>query len=265
MTIIQSIIFGAIQGIGEFLPISSTAHLVLLPYFTGWKDPGLSFDIALHVGTLIAVLSFFWKDWLNIFTSAISSIKKEGIKGLKNELLLFLFIGTIPGVIFGLLFEEKAATVFRSPILIAIALIFAGALLYWMDKKNKGTKELKDVTLTDSLLIGLSQALAIIPGVSRSGITITTGLFRKFNRANAARFSFLLSTPIIIGSALLKVPELVSAGVNISLLAGILSSAIFGYLAIKYLLKFLEKFGYEIFFWYRLFLGIAIFIFALNQ
>lgn len=261
ITIMQSIILGAIQGLGEFLPISSTAHLVLVPYFTGWTDPGLAFDISLHIGTLIAVLAFFWKDWLNIFSSAFYNFKKSGIKSFKKELLFYLIIGTLPGVLFGLLFEDKAETTFRSPVIIAFTLIFAGTLLYLADKKFKGGKELKDVTMSDSLLIGLSQALAIIPGVSRSGITITTGLFRNFNRANAARFSFLLSTPIIIGSALLKTPELINAGLNASLLSGILSSAIFGYLAIKYLLKFLEKYGYEVFFWYRLILGLIIIIF----
>lgn len=261
MTIIQSIIFGAIQGLGEFLPISSTAHLVLVPYFTGWVDPGLSFDIALHVGTLVAVLTFFYKDWINIFTSAFINLKKDGVKSFQKELLFLLIIGTIPGVFFGLLFEDKAETIFRSPLIIASALIAAGALLYWADKKYKGDKELKDVTLKDSLLIGLFQAIAIIPGVSRSGITITAGLFKGFNRANAARFSFLLSTPIIMGSAILKLPELINTGINISLVTGIMASAISGYLAIKYLLKFLEKYGYEIFFWYRLVLGLVIVLF----
>lgn len=258
MTIFQSIIFGIIQGIGEFLPISSTAHLVLMPHFTGWADPGLTFDIALHVGTLVAVLTFFYKDWINVFTSAYVNFKKGGVKSFKNELLFLLIIGTIPGVLFGLLFEEKAETVFRSPLIIASALIVAGALLYWADKKYKGDKELKDITLKDSLFIGLFQAIAIIPGVSRSGITITAGLLKNFNRANAARFSFLLSTPIIMGSAILKLPELINTGINTSLAIGILASAISGYLAIKYLLKFLEKYGYEIFFWYRLGLGVII-------
>ncbi|MBU4216710.1 undecaprenyl-diphosphatase UppP [Candidatus Parcubacteria bacterium] len=263
MTIIQSIIFGAIQGVGEFLPISSTAHLVLIPYFTGWADPGLTFDIALHVGTLIAVLAFFWKDWINIFSSALVNLKKDGIKSFKKELLFYLIIGTIPGVLFGLLFEKKAETIFRSPLVIATALILAGTLLYWADKKHKGNKELKDVTLKDSVIIGLFQALAIIPGISRSGITITAGLFKNFNRANAARFSFLLSTPIIMGSAILKLPKLLATNLDSSLLVGILASAIFGYLAIKYLLKFLEKYGYGIFFWYRLGLGIIIITFYL--
>lgn len=265
MSIFQSIILGAIQGLGEFLPISSTAHLALVSYFTGWTDPGLTFDIALHVGTLVAVLTFFWKDWFDIFTSAITNVKKEGFMSLKKELLYFLVIGTIPGVVFGLLLEDKAETIFRSPLIIASTLIIAGFFLYWADKKFKGQKELKDVNLKDAIFIGLFQALAIIPGVSRSGITITAGLFKNFNRSNAARFSFLLSTPIIAGSAILKVPELFASGLESSLLIGILTSAIFGYLAIKYLLRFLEKYGYELFFWYRLTLGIIIILFYLAK
>lgn len=258
ITIIQSIVFGAVQGLGEFLPISSTAHLVLIPYFTGWSDPGLTFDIALHVGTLIAVLAFFWKDWLDIFSSALTNIKKRGVIAIKKELLYYLAIGTIPGVILGLLLEKKVETVLRSPLLIAFTLIFAGAFLFWADKKNKGQKELKDINLTDSVIIGICQAIAIIPGVSRSGITITAGLFRNLNRATAARFSFLLSTPIIMGSAILKLPELFATNISAPLIIGIITSAIFGYLSIKFLLKFLEKFGYGAFFWYRLGLGLLI-------
>lgn len=264
-TITQSIILGAIQGLSEFLPISSTAHLILVPYFTGWTDPGLAFDIALHIGTLFAVLTFFWKDWLNIFSSAFINFKKDGIKSFKKELLFYLIIGTIPGVFFGLLLEEKAETTFRSDLIIASSLIIAGSLLYWADKKHKGQKEIKDVNLKDALIIGFFQAIAIIPGISRSGITITAGLFKNFSRAGAARFSFLLSTPIIVGSAILKIPELAGTGLSTPLFFGILSSAIFGYLSIKYLLKFLEKYGYSLFFWYRLALGIVIILFYFNK
>jgi len=254
----QPVIFGLVQGVGEFLPISSTAHLILLPFFTGWDDPGLSFDVALHVGTLIAVLAFFWKDWLNIFSVALNSYKKEGIAGFKKETLYFLLIATIPGVIFGLLFEKKAETIFRSLPLIAIALIVAGVILYWADKKYQGKKNITGITFKDAVIIGLSQALAIIPGFSRSGMTISAGLFCGLNKISAARFSFLLSTPIILGAAILKVPSLIQFGISTSIIIAIFSSAIFGYLAIKYLLKFLEKYGYAIFFWYRLVLGIII-------
>lgn len=261
MTIFQSLILGAVQGLGEFLPISSTAHLVLIPYFFSWPDPGLAFDVALHVGTLIAVVAFFWKDWLEIFSSAFRSYKAAGLGGLKNELFFYLIIATIPGALFGFLLEEKAETVFRSPLLIALALIFMGAVLYWADKYFQGKRKTENVNFIDSIIIGLSQALAVIPGFSRSGVTITAGLFRGLDRVKAARFSFLLSTPIIFGAAVLKLPQLIASGLDLAIISGIISSAVFGFLAIKYLLKFLNKYGFAIFFWYRLALGLGIILF----
>ena len=253
-------VFGLVQGLGEFLPISSTAHLILLPYFTGWPDPGLAFDVALHLGTLIAVIAFFWQDWLHILASALSNYKKEGFSGFRKTALYYLIIATIPGVIFGLLLDKKAETVFRSPLLIALALIIAGAILYFADKKFQGVKNIENINLKASMLIGLSQALAVIPGFSRSGMTISAGLFCGLNKISAAHFSFLLSTPIIMGAAILKLPELFRSRLDTTVVLGIISSTIFGYLAIKYLLKFLENYGYAIFFWYRLALGLIILI-----
>lgn len=249
---------GAIQGLGEFLPISSTAHLILLPYFTGWPDPGLTFDVALHLGTLVAVVAYFWKDWLSIFSSAITSYKKNGTKSLKTELLYFLVVATIPGALFGLLFDKKAETIFRAPALIATTLIIGGIVLYAADRMMKGKKALADIGYKEGIIIGLSQALAIIPGFSRSGVTITSGLFSGLDKMTAARFSFLLSTPIIFGAVIVKLPSFFKEGINLPVVLGIFSSALFGYLAINYLLKFLEKFGYGIFFWYRLMLGAAV-------
>jgi undecaprenyl-diphosphatase len=254
----QPLTFGLIQGLGEFLPISSTAHLILLPFFTGWPDPGLSFDVALHLGTLLAVIAFFWRDWLNILFSSWNSLKNEGVNSFKKEPLFFLIVATIPGVVFGLLFDKQAETVFRSPLLIALALIIAGFILFWADKKYQGQKSIGSINLKDSVIIGLSQALAVIPGFSRSGMTISAGLFRGLDKVSAARFSFLLSTPIIMGAAILKLPDLIRAGVDVYTALGVLSSAVFGYLAIKYLLKFLEKYGYAVFFWYRLLLGVTV-------
>lgn len=255
---LHPIVFGLVQGLGEFLPISSTAHLILLPFFTGWEDPGLSYDVALHLGTLVAVIAFFWNDWVKIFSSGLNGYKKDGVRGFKKELLYFLIIATIPGVIFGLLFDKKAETSLRSPLLIAITLIIAGAILYWSDKRFKGNKNIGDVNVKDAIVIGLSQAIAVIPGFSRSGMTISAGLYCNLNKISAARFSFLLSTPIIMGAAILKIPGLIRAGIDSSIIIAVLSSAIFGYFAIKYLLKFLEKYGYGIFFWYRLALGIIV-------
>ena len=265
MSIIQSIILGIIQGLGEFLPISSTAHLVLVPYFTGWKDPGLAFDVALHVGTLIALLLFFWKDWINIVLLFLSKfgIKNKKIPDTKyhiqnTSLLWLIVIATIPGAIFGFLFESKAETIFRNPLLIAAALFIMGLILFLVDKYASKIKDINKITVKDSILIGISQAIAIIPGVSRSGATITTGRALGMNRIDAARFSFLLSAPIIFGAAIVKLPKLFSQGFDWNIILGIIFSALSGYLAIKYLLKFVEKYSYAVFFWYRL--GLALLI-----
>lgn len=244
------------------MPISSTAHLALVPYFFHWKDPGLSFDLALHFGTLIALVLFFWKDWLEIAKLTLSGLKiinYESTSYLKNRYILWLIaIATIPGAIFGFLLENKAETVFRNPLLIALTLSIVGLILFLADKYAKRRKDMNQITILDSILIGISQAVAIIPGVSRSGATITTGLMRGLNRVDAARFSFLLSAPIILGACIVKVPKLFSSGVDMSIVAGMVFSALSGYLAIKYLLKLVEKYSYRFFFWYRL--GLAILI-----
>jgi len=257
--IFQSIILGIVQGLGEFLPVSSTAHLVLVPYFFHWEDPGLAFDVALHMGTLIALLAFFWKDWIKILKLATRNSQPDN--EYNSNLLWLLIIATIPGVLAGYFLEEKAETVFRNPLLIAFTLAFFGLVLYLADKYAQRKKDIGTVSLKDSIIIGLSQAIAIIPGVSRSGITITAGLFQKLDRVSAARFSFLLSTPIIFGASVLKLPHLFNEGINVPILIGILASAISGYLAIKYLLKFVQHAGYQVFFWYRLGLAILIAVF----
>jgi undecaprenyl-diphosphatase len=262
MNIFHAIILGIVQGAGEFLPISSSAHLILAPWIFHFPDPGLSFDVALHTGTLLAVVLYFWRDWMEIFKFAFFPKVKLSEQFLKfnfrNEMLWLLVLATIPGVLAGYFLESKAETIFRSPLLIAFTLSFVGLILYLVDKYHKHRKNIDEISWRDSLLIGLSQAVAIIPGVSRSGATITTGLAMGLNRRAAARFSFLLSTPIIFGAALVKMPHLLQNGLDIHLIIGMLSAAVSGYLAIKYLLKFIEKTSYAIFFWYRL--GISILI-----
>jgi undecaprenyl-diphosphatase len=256
MNIFQAIFLGILQGLGEFLPISSTAHLILAPWFFGWTDPGLSFDVALHVGTLLAVLSFFWSDWLDIFKSTGNEFFKTNFKisntSYPKSLLFLLIIASVPGAIFGLLFDSKAEELFRNPILIAITLSVVGLVLYLVDKHAVQHKEIAKMGKKEAILIGLSQAVAIIPGVSRSGATMITGLSLGFSREQAARFSFLLSTPIIFGAAMVKVPHLLKAGITMPLFVGILAAAVSGYLAIKYMLRFIQKYGYAPFFWYRL-------------
>jgi undecaprenyl-diphosphatase len=256
MDFFSSIILGIAQGLGEFLPISSTAHLVLLPYFFNFSDHGLVFDVALHLGTLTAVLSFFWKDWMVILKLACGDNRPN--QNYNKNTLWFLILATLPGVFFGFFLEKKAETIFRHPLSVATALFGAGLILYLIDRRAKCRKNISQLSIKDVLVIGFSQAVAVIPGVSRSGATITAALMMGFDRAGAARFSFLLSTPIIFGAAVLKLPVFIQNGFNPLVLLGITMSAISGYLAIKYLLKLVEKVGYGIFFWYRLALAIII-------
>ena len=257
MDLLQSISLGIVQGLGEFLPISSTAHLILLPFFTGWEDPGLAFDVAMHAGTLLAVVIYFWRDWLEIFKIALWPQKFESDK-YNSNILWLLVIGTIPGALIGFSLEKYVDGVFRNPYLIAATLAFFGLILFLLDKYASHKRELNKINLRDVLIIGLAQAVAIVPGVSRSGATISAGLALGLNRVSAARFSFLLSTPIIFGATLSQAPDLIEGGISKGIILGVIVSAVSGYLAIKYLIKFVENYSYKVFFWYRLALALAI-------
>jgi undecaprenyl-diphosphatase len=251
---------GIVQGLGEFLPISSSAHLVLVPWLFRWHDPGLTFDIALHLGTLVAVIAYFWRDWVNLI--------KGGLRGAgttEGRLFWYLVIATIPGALIGLLLEDKAETVFRNPSLIAVMLILLGIILFWADRRSKKLTDVNSITLGQSLLIGVSQALAIIPGVSRSGITMTTGLLFGLTREGAARFSFLLSAPVILGAGVVKAPEIIAnpGMVNAPFLVGMLVSAISGMAAIGFLLKYVQTKNYLPFVWYRFLLGAIVLLVVL--
>ncbi|MGH7908279.1 MAG: undecaprenyl-diphosphate phosphatase, partial [Thermodesulfobacteriota bacterium] len=204
MNLTQSIILGLVQGTTEILPISSTAHLALLPWFLRWNDPGLPFDVALHIGTLLAIVYYFWRDLVLIVKELTQGFFTLNFKNSPNgKLGFFIIIATIPGAFFGLIFEKQAAGILRQPIVIVTTVFVFGIILYLSDKYSKKQKRISDMNLLDCLVIGISQAIAIIPGVSRSGITITGGLIRSFKREEAARFSFLLSTPLITGAAIL--------------------------------------------------------------
>jgi len=253
----QAIILGLFQGLGEFLPVSSSAHLVLVPWLFHWEDPGLTFDIALHIGTLIAVIIYFWKDWLRLVIQGFTA------PGTTNgRLFWYLVIATVPGAIIGYAFEKKAETIFRTPLLIAVTLIVMGAILYWAECKSTKKDDLSNITLRTSFLIGLSQALAIIPGVSRSGITMTTGLFSGLNREAAARFSFLLSAPIILGAAIIKVPYLVRHPdvIDANFLIGMVVAFIAGIASISFLLRYVQTNTFLPFVWYRFALGVLVII-----
>lgn len=260
MNFIESVILGAVQGITEFFPISSTAHLVLFPWFFSWHDEGLPFNVALHVGSLIAIIVYFWRDWLLIINEFLKAVAERSFEGHPSGRIgLYLIIATIPGAVFGVLFEDLAAGLLRDPLSIAITLSFFGLLLYIADRFSGKRKSVEEMNLTDCLIIGFSQALAIVPGVSRSGITITGAMFRNFKRDEAARFSFLMAAPLIAGAGIFEARHLeYSAVVSKPFIGGFIASAVFAFLAIKYLLRFVRKQSYTVFVVYRLLLAILI-------
>ena len=258
MTFIDSVILGIVQGITEFLPISSSAHLVIIPLFLKRAYQGLTFDVALHLGTLSALLIYFHKDWYMLIKNAL----------LKNEpsdrrFLLYIGLASMPAVIAGLLFETVAETTFRKPLIISMALIIGSIALFASDKKSKLNKTIRDIGIKESLLIGIAQALAIIPGISRSGITIAAGLFSDLKRESAARFSFLLATPIILGAGILRISKTSAIEFNSIFFVGFLSAFVAGIITIDLLLKYLKKANLNVFILYRLLLSLAIILFAL--
>jgi len=256
MTVLHALILGIVQGLGEFLPISSSAHLVLVPWLFGWEDPGLTFDVALHMGTLFAVVLYFWKDWVKLIKAALRPDASED-----KRIFWYLVVATIPGALFGFALEKKAETVFRSPLLIGIMMIVMGILLYLADKKRE-IRKVNTMTLKEAIWIGLSQALAIIPGVSRSGSTMTTARFFTLTREDAARFSFLMSTPIILGAGVLKLRHLTMASINLPFSVGVITSFVVGILSISFLLKYLKNNSFRIFVGYRLVIGLIVIAFA---
>lgn len=257
MTVIHALILGIVQGLGEFLPISSSAHLVLVPWLFGWEDPGLTFDVALHMGTLFAVVLYFWKDWLKLFKAALRKGESDD-----KRIFWYLVVATIPGALFGLALEKKAETIFRSPLLIGIMMILMGILLYFADKKRE-IRTVNTMTLKEAIWIGLSQALAIIPGVSRSGSTMTTARFFTLTREEAARFSFLMSTPIILGAGVLKLRHLTMASINLPFLVGVITSFVVGISSISFLLKHLKTNNFGLFVGYRFVIGVIVIAFVL--
>jgi undecaprenyl-diphosphatase len=253
MNLFEGIIMGIVQGLTEFLPISSSAHLVLVPWFFGFNTPGLVFDVALHLGTLAAVVAYFWRDWLRLVQAGFRSAgTREG------KLFWFLVAATIPGVIFGYFLEDIVETTLRAPLLIGVLLILMGLVLYLADHYGGQVRKLLEVRFSDAMVIGLSQALALIPGVSRSGITMAAARARGLDRASAARFSFLLSTPIILGAGLMQLAKMDPADLNLSFALGMITSAIVGFLAIKFLIGWVSTRNFNIFVVYRIVLGLTV-------
>jgi undecaprenyl-diphosphatase len=259
MTPLQAIALGIIQGLSEFLPISSSAHLTLAPWLLGWEDPGLAFDVALHLGTLIAVLWYFRMEWLALVKAAFGIITTGRIETPEKRRVIYLIVATIPGAIGGFLLQSRAETAFRDPQLIAIALIVMGIVLWLADKLVDQNRVLGEMRWVDALLIGLSQVIALIPGVSRSGSTISTARGLRFDRESAAEFSFLMSMPIIAAAVIMEGPKaLHEGGLTNELMSGVVASAISGWLAISILMRFVSKHSYGIFAFYRVALGLIV-------
>jgi undecaprenyl-diphosphatase len=259
MTLFQSLVLGILQGLAEFLPISSSAHLALAPWLFGWPEPGLSFDVALHLGTLVAVLGYFRAEWVRLASAALNIARTREIVTPEERRVLFLIIATIPGGIAGVLLDKYAEHAFRAPALIAGALMVMGVLLWIVDRTAPVTRSLDSIRGRDALLIGLAQMFAIIPGVSRSGSTITAGRALDLDRESAATFSFLMSMPIIAAAALFKVPHLLREhALALPLLVGVTAAAVSGWFAIALLLRFVTHRSYGIFAAYRLVLGAII-------
>jgi undecaprenyl-diphosphatase len=259
MTIFEALVLGVLQGLAEFLPISSSAHLALAPWVFGWRDPGLAFDVALHVGTLVAVLWYFNQEWRNLAVSFVRLVRSRRAETDEDRRVIFLVLATIPGALAGLVLEDHAESTFRDPMLIATALMVMGVILWLVDLVAPRERPLASMRWLDALLVGIGQMFAIIPGVSRSGSTITAGRALRFSREAAAVFSFLMSAPITFAAIVLKVPDAVrESGLSAPLVVGVLTSAVSGWLAITVLLKLVARRGYGVFAAYRLLLGIAI-------
>jgi len=253
MTTLQAFVLGLIQGLGEFLPISSSAHLVILPDMLGWNYQGITFDILLHLATLIAIAAYFWKDWLTILQDGLARPKTQD-----GHILWLLALATIPAGIAGVLFEDKIETTFRAPAMIALLLMVFAVILWAADRKAE-TESKNPLNLRNALLIGCAQMLALMPGVSRSGVTITAALFLGFSRKDSARLSFLLATPIIAGAAVLALRKLNISDITVPLLLGFATALVSGWCAIKFLMSFVRTRSYTPFVIYRLALGILIF------
>lgn len=252
MTIFDAVLLGLVQALGEFLPISSSAHLVLVPYFRGQVYQGLAFDVMLHAATLLAVLLYFAKDWAVLIKEGLTKpTSKDG------RMLWYLAAATVPAAVAGVLLDDWAENTFRNPLMIAACLVIFAGILFWADHRAKQDKE-DAVSFRTIMLIGCAQMLAIMPGVSRSGITITAALLLGLSRPASARISFLLSTPIIAGAALLEATKLSAGDFNSTLLWGFISAFVGALVVIGWLMKYIKTHTFDIFVYYRWILGAVI-------
>ncbi|CEJ43546.1 undecaprenyl-diphosphate phosphatase [Umezakia ovalisporum] len=266
MNILQAIFLGFVQGMTEFLPISSSAHLKVVPVMLGWGDPGVGFTAIIQLGSIVAVLWYFWDDMTQIIKGAIKAITLKDYESHDFQLFLGIILGTMPIIIFGLLIKRFIPDYDNSPLrslaAIAIASIFMSLLLGLAEKIGNRQRDFQHLSLKDGLWMGLAQSLALIPGVSRSGSTITGGLFMSLERETAARFSFLLGIPAITIAGLVELKDFLEIGVAnvamVPMVVGVISSGIFSYMAIAGLIQFLKTQSTWVFIWYRLIFGVVI-------
>jgi len=265
MNLLHSAILGTLQGFTEILPISSSAHLILIPWFLHWPESGLTFDVALHLGTLIALCLYFRRDIIDMTGNFFNAISERSLANTKQRLPFYILAGTVPAAIAGKTLEGPVEDFFRgNPAQIALLLIIFGLILALADSIGTKKEDMETITLKSALLIGLAQCLALMPGVSRSGITITAALLIGFNREASARFSFLLSLPIVAGAVILQLGHLIKAGIppgeTAPMLVGIATSAFFGYLSIAFLFRLVQKSTLYPFVWYRLIAGAGVLV-----
>ena len=273
MPLIQAVILALVQAFTEFLPVSSTAHLVLFPWLLHWQDPGEAFDVALHAGTLLAVILYFFKDWLTLLVCGLGGSYPKSATAEEiaqhRRMFWYMVVGTIPGGILGKLFDKQIEEHLRTPAIIGVSLILVALLMWWADSRATLTRKLEQSNWGDAIGIGVAQALALWPSVSRSGITITTGLFRNFTREAATRFSFLLSAPLIAGAVAAKLPGLIklhkAGGLDLplsTLAVSIAVSGVVGYLVIAFFLRYLQTRTLKVFVVYRIVFGIIVLVLA---
>ena len=263
LDLLQALILGIVQGVTELLPISSSGHLILVPWIVGWPKHSLTFDVALHGGTALAIIVYFWRDWVALITAFLASLRDgDFTSSYLRRLPWYIALASIPAAIAGVLLETTIEELLRAPQIVALLLIAMGLLMMVADRTSRRSKTITEITLTDALLIGFAQVFALIPGVSRSGITITTALFREMSRADAARFSFLLSGPIITGAFLYKMLETYRSGFPTeeitTFLVGMTAAAVVGFLAIRFLLTYVQKHSLALFVYYRIVLGVIV-------
>jgi undecaprenyl-diphosphatase len=273
-TTLQALVMGVVQGLTEFLPVSSSGHLIVVPFLAGWHDPfitSLAFSVMLHIGTLAALLAYFRADWLRLVPAGLAAVRDRSLAGDPDRRLAWLLVASaVPAAFAGLLLNDLIATTFREIGLVAVTLVVGGAILWLADRRGPRTRDIDGISVPVAVAIGAAQALALVPGISRSGISISAARLAGLDRPAAARFSFLMATPVTAGAALFELRSLASgeAGVDVSigpLVVGMIAAFVSGAIAIGVLLRYLRTSSLDVFVWYRLLLAATVVVVWLGR